>query len=187
MDREYEIFGSQSDGSISYSARASGLRNTRSKLVESLLFTGKEHFAVELSTREIVFAADVLKVGPERAKQRIFQIAYTDRSRIGRAKLLRSIGCAVMSTVGNEAARVLLTTFRPDNHGIGLCIVGDEPPIETRKEMVDWLKANYSEVRILALNRQNESVPGADYNVEQSSPDVWIRLVASTISSLQAA
>jgi hypothetical protein len=187
MDREYEIFASQSDGSITWSARTSGLRNTRLKLVESLLFTAKEHFAVDLSTREIVFAADVLKVGPERLVQRIFQIAYTDQLRITRAKLLRNIGCAVMSIVGNNPAKVLLTTFRPDNHGIGLFIVGDEAPVEIRKDIVAWLKTIYPTVRILVLNPPNESVPDAEYNVEQKGPDTWVPMVRSTISSLQAA
>jgi hypothetical protein len=183
MDRQYKIFGTILDGSIMECAGASGLLNTRLKLVGLFLATGKEYFAIDLSTRDIVFAADVLKVASERVSKRIFQIAYTDQQRLARAKLLRSLGYAVMSVVGNDAAKILLTTFRQENHGIGLFIVGNGGSVQTRKEIVDWLKANYPLVRILVLNPPNETVPDADYNVEQNGPEEWIPLVLSTMSS----
>lgn len=185
MDSEYKIFGTILDGSIVECAGASGLLNTRLKLVGLFLATGKEYFAIDLSTREIVFTADVSKVASERLTNSIFQIAYTDQLRLAKTKLLRSLGYAVMSVVGNDAAMILLTTFRQENHGVGLFIVGNGSSVQIRKEIVDWLKVNYPSVRILVLNPPNETIPDADYNVEENSPEKWIPLVASMMSSLQ--
>jgi len=94
-----------------------------------------------------------------------------------RAKLLRSLGYAVLSAVGNEAAKFLITTLRLDNLGIGFFIVGHGAPVQTRKEMVDWLKVNYPKARILALNPPKEQVPDADYNAEEDRLETWVPLV----------
>lgn len=181
MDREYEIFGTLSDGSITSHGHASGLRNTRSRLIELLLSTGKEHFAIDLLAREIVFAADVSKVGPERVAHRVFHIAYTDALRIARAKQLRAAGYAVMSVVGNEAAKLVLTTLRPDNHGIGLFLVGSEAPVETRTEMIVWLKANFPGIRIVVVNPPEQSIAVPGHRVEATGPGAWLPSVTSAM------
>jgi len=185
MDREYEIFECQPDGSVMWCARASGLQNTRSQLDGLLRDTGKEYFGLHLSTGVIIFAADSTVIF-ERAAKRVFQIAYTDQLRLSRAELLRSLGYAVISVVGDEAAKVLLTTLRRDNLGIALFIVGHAAPAEARKEMVYWLKANYPTAKILVLNPPNQQIPNADYNVRQNGPEAWLPLVATLIPPLQA-
>src|SRR6266436_4378418 len=178
MDREYEIFECQPDGSVMWCARASGLQNTRLQLDGLLRDTGKEYFGLHLSTGVIIFAADSTVIF-ERAAKRIFQIAYTDQLRLSRAELLRSLGYAVISVVGNDAAKLLLTTLRRDDLGIALFIVGHAAPAQTRKEMIDWLKENYPKARILALNPSNQPTPDADYNVEQNGHEGWTPLVVS--------
>jgi hypothetical protein len=57
--------------------------------------------------------------------------------------------------------------------------VGHAAPEQARKEIVDWLKAHYPNVRILALNPPNQMVPNADYNVLQNGPELWLPLLAS--------
>lgn len=140
---------------------------------------------MNLGSRDVVFAVNVGKIGSTRADKRIFQIAYDDRLRLMRAELLRNLSYPVTSVVGNEAAKVLLTTLRTDNVDIALFIVGHAAPAQRRKEMVDWLKANYPESTILVLNPPNEQVLGADYNVLQNGPEAWLPLVGSTMSSHQ--
>jgi hypothetical protein len=184
-DDEYEIFECLADGSVVWCARASGLQNTRSKLNALSWDTGKEYFAMHLSSREIVFPIDSSNVASELAAKRIFQIAYAEELSLARARLLRTLGYAVLSVVGNEAAKFLLTTLPFDNLGISLFVVGHSAPLQTRKEMVDWLRVNYPGARILALNPPNEHVPDADYNVEENRKETWVPLVWSTMSALQ--
>jgi hypothetical protein len=186
MDLEYEIFESLADGSVMWCARASGLQKTRLKLDDLSQDTGREYFAMQPSTRDIIFPVDSSRVASERAAKRILQIAYIEELRLARAELLRSLGYAVLSAVGNEAAKFLLTALRLDKHGIGLFVVGPEAPVETRKEMVDWLMTNYPSARILALNPPNEHVPDADYNAEENRREAWVPLVESAMSNLQA-
>lgn len=185
MDREYEIFECLADGSIMWCARATGLRNARLTLHGLLRDTGKEYFAMHLLSRDIIFAADVSRAESERANQRIFQIAYDDGLRFTRAELLRSLGYPVISVMGNEAAKILLTTLQHDNLGIALFIVGHAAPAQIRHEMVDWLKANYPGAKILALNPPYQQIESADYNVMQNGPELWLPLVATNISPLQ--
>jgi hypothetical protein len=83
-------------------------------------------------------------------------------------------------------AKLLLTTLPFDNLGIALFVVGHSAPVQTRKEMVDWLRVNYPGARILALNPPNEHVANADYNVEEKRKEAWVPLVRSTMSTLQA-
>jgi hypothetical protein len=56
---------------------------------------------------------------------------------VTKAKLLRHNGYEVISVVGNEAAKIVPNSPRHCD----LFIVGHAAPGQTRKEMVDWLKA----------------------------------------------
>jgi len=186
MDQDYAIFECLSDGTVKWCGRVVGLREARLTLEGLVRETGKDYFAMQLFTRDIVFAADTSKVTSERASKRILQIAYTDQLRIARAELLRSLGYPVISVVGNDAAKVLLTALEHENLGIAIFILGHAAPRHSRKEMVDWLKANYPEAKILALNPPDHQLPNADYNVLQNGPETWIPFVAATMSALGA-
>jgi hypothetical protein len=186
MDQDYAIFECLSDGTVKWCARVVGLREARLTLDGLARDTGKDYFAIQLLTRDVVFAADISKVTSERASKRIFQIAYTDQLRIARAELLRSLGYPVISVAGNDAAKVLLTALQRENLGIAIFIIGHASPSQIRREMVDWLKANYREAKILALNPPDQQLPNADYNALQNGPETWIPFVAATMSSLGA-
>ncbi len=112
-----------------------------------------------------------------RAIKRIFQIAYTEQSRTERAELLRHLGYAVISVIGNEAAQVLLSA-NPHND-LALFIVGHAATERTREEMVDWLKEKYPMVKVLALNHPNSQLPRADYNAMQNRPEDWLPFVST--------
>jgi hypothetical protein len=108
------------------------------------------------------------QVTSKRATKRIFQIAYTNELLIDRARLLKDRGYTVMSALGNEAAKTLLTSLHGDDLDIALFIVGHAAPPQTRRHMVDWLKANYAGIKILVLNPPNQTMPDADCNVLQN-------------------
>jgi hypothetical protein len=186
VDRQYEIFECLDDGSVLWSARATGLEDTRARLDDLLQGTGKEYFAIHLSTRDIIFARDSSMVISNHTAQRIFHIGYDEKLRRLRAEFLRSLGYAVISVLGNEAAKGLLGILHKDPLRITLFIIGHAAPAQTRREMADWLKSNYPNAKILALNPPTEHVADADFNVEESGPETWLPIVASTISSLQA-
>jgi CheY-like chemotaxis protein len=125
----------------------------------------------------IVANSDPSRITQALVTKRIFQIAYTEKLRSERAELLRSLGYRVISVIGNESAKAILRVGQPD---LTLFIVGHAAPEQTRTEMVDWLKANYPNVRILALNEPNQQLPGADYNGIETKPDEWLQLIWMT-------
>jgi CheY-like chemotaxis protein len=179
LEVEYEIFECLPGGAVLWRVRAVGLHGARLKLDGLVRDTCKDYFAMNLLTREIIFAEDVSKVESDRAVKHIFQVAYNEELRRERAELLRSLGYAVMSALNNEAAKTLLTLLRPDNLDIALFIVGHAAPVEVRQELVDWLKRNYPRTKILALRAPNDLLPNADYNVLQDEPESWLPVVAT--------
>jgi hypothetical protein len=91
-----------------------------------------------------------------------------------RAEFLRSCGYGVISVIGNEAAKFLLS---PIQH-YDLFIVDHAAPQEIRIEIAAWLKANHPKVAILALNPPGQQVPAADYNVPHA-PENWLPIVST--------
>ena len=110
-----------------------------------------------------------------KAKRIVFQIGYEETGMKARAELLRRFGHEVISVTHNEAAKVALSSF----HDVDLFIVGHTAPEPTRKEMVAWLKANYPNVKIIALNPSRDQLAGADYNVVMDAHDEWLSLLAA--------
>jgi hypothetical protein len=114
-----------------------------------------------------------------KTKRILFQIGYDEKGLNARAELFRRFGHEVISVTHNEAAKVALSSFP----NVDLFIVGHTAPEQTRKEMVDWLKANYPKVKILALNRSaNRELSGAHYNVILNAYDEWLSLLAAAAS-----
>jgi hypothetical protein len=112
-----------------------------------------------------------------KAKPRVFQIAYDETLMASRAALLKSDGFAVLSVLGNEAAKAALEK----TEGFSLFIMGHGSPPTVRREMADWLKTNYPNVPILALNPpyQQELAP-ADYNLVLNGPEEWLFVVEAS-------
>ncbi len=173
--RAYDIFEVMPDGSSVKRAAVSGLEFAKLALEELSKRTSNECFAADRNTHQVVAQMNMPLAG--RSIKRIFQIAYDEESRLQRAELLLGCGYGVISVLGNEAAKVLLSSIQHYD----LFIVGHAAPEETRREMVGWLKVKYPEVEILALNPPHQQVLRADYNVRLNGPENWLPIVAQLL------
>jgi hypothetical protein len=173
MVREYEIFEVLPNGSTRRISAVSGLEFAHRGLKELAKHTSNECFAADAKTRQVVAQMNVPQTKRRLAK-RIFHIAYNEELGVRRAELLRSSGYGVISVIGNERAKILLSSIQHYD----LFIVGHAAPEQTRKEMVDWLKLKYPKVKILALNPSHQELSTADYNVLQNGPENWLAIVA---------
>jgi hypothetical protein len=169
MDRVYEISEVLPDGSTHRVTVVSGLEFAKMVLESLANRTKNECFAADARTRQLVMQMNV----PPAGLPRIFQISYDEELGVRRAELLRSHGYCVISVIGNDSAKLLLSS--PQRYD--LFIIGHAAPEETRREMVDWLKAEYPTVKILAFNPPNQRVWRADYNVPQNGPENWLPIV----------
>lgn len=178
MYRAYEIFEVLPNGSPQRVTVVSGLESAKSRLHQLANNTSNECFAMDARTRQIVA---LMNVPPAtwRATKHIFQISYDEEAGRRRAELLKSHGYTVISVIGNEAAKILLSSIQPYD----LFIVGPAAPEQTRGEMVDWLKALYPGVKILALNPPNQLVLSADYNIPYNGAENWLSIVSEELSS----
>jgi 5'(3')-deoxyribonucleotidase len=112
-----------------------------------------------------------IKSSPKRI---MFQIGYDEKELNVRAELFRRFGHEVISVAGNEAAKHALASI----HNVDVFIVGHAAPEQTRKEMVDWLKANFPRVKIVALIPSgNRQLVRADCNVVLNDWDEWLLLL----------
>jgi len=131
-----------------------------------------------LPTKEIVARINVGASRGVRRKPLVFQIAYDHGLATARTEVLRLHGYEVVSVIGNEAAKLILSL----RQHCDLFIVGHAAAEEERKEMVAWLKTQYPEVRILALNSPKiQELVGADYNVKLNGPELWLPVIASAL------
>jgi CheY-like chemotaxis protein len=113
-----------------------------------------------------------------KTKRILFQIGYDEKGPNARAELLRRFGHEVISVTHNEAAKVALSSYRD----VDLFVIDYKAPEQTRREMVAWLKANYPNIKIVALNPSKDPLIGADYNVVLNDPDEWLALLAAAAS-----
>src|SRR5947199_6451710 len=79
----------------------------------------------------------------------MFQIGYEEKELNARAELFRRCGLEVISVADNESAKRALASIR----NVDVFVVGQTAPEQMRKEMVEWLKANFPKVKIVALMR----------------------------------
>lgn len=181
MEREYEIFEQLPDGSPVWRDHASGLPTVRVKLEQLARKTANECFAMYLPTKEVVARLNVRAPRAVSDKRLIFQISYENKRAAERTQILRMCGYDVLSVIGNESAKTILSM--PQH--CDLFILGHAASEENRKEMAAWLKANYPGVRILALNSPGiKELTGADYNVKLNGPETWLPLVTRAFGTL---
>jgi short-subunit dehydrogenase involved in D-alanine esterification of teichoic acids len=110
-------------------------------------------------------------------KRILFQIGYEEKGMNARAELFRRFGHEVISVLENESAKHALASIR----NVDVFIVGDAAPEHTRKEMVDWLKANFPKAKIVALiPSTSPRMKLADYNIVSGDWDEWLSLLAAT-------
>src|SRR5258707_6895977 len=168
----YEIFEVLPDGSVLRISRISGLEFANLALQELAKRTKNECFIADARTRRVVTQLNVSQ-GKLRATKRIFQIAYDEQLGLRRAELLRSLGYGVISVIGTDSAKVLLTSIQHYD----LFILGHAAPEETRTEMIDWIKVKYPRAKILALNAPHNQLLNSDYNVTLNGPENWLPIV----------
>ena len=164
---QFEIFEVEPDGRLRWLATAPSMQ------------TAETH-AKRLPPGNYVIIAD--QHTPKRisirspAKQIVFQICYDDsEGSTARETLFRSFGHDVISVADNDVAKGALASIPK----VDVFILGHTAPEHTRKEMVDWLKVNFSKAKIVALIPS--AIPQllcADYNVPQSNWDAWVSLFA---------
>jgi hypothetical protein len=181
MEREYDLFEQISDEPM-WRGRAVGLTSARQKLQELARTTRNECLIMHLPTKEVVARLNVHSSRGIDRKPVVFQIAYDSDRATARTMVLRLQGYEVVSVIGNEAARVVLSV--PEQYDF--FIVGHAADDQVREEMVLWLKAHYPGVRILALNPPKVSeLAGADYNVKLNGPETWLPIIATALRGPQ--
>jgi hypothetical protein len=178
MEREYDIFEEFPDGELTWHGHTVGLSSARRQMQEVAGTTKNECFIVHLPTKEVVARVNVHSSRGVGRKPVVFQIAYDSGLASARTSVLRLQGYEVVSVIGNEAAKVVLSV--PEQYDF--FIVGHAAEDQVRKEMVLWLKAHYPGVRILALNPATVSeLAGADYNVRLNGPETWLPVIATAL------
>jgi len=164
---QFEIFEVESDGRLRWLAAAASMQTaeTRVKTLApgNYVIIADQHTPKRISIRSP-------------AKQVVFQICYDDgEGSTARETLFRSFGHEVISVADNDVAKGALASIPK----VDVFILGHTAPEHTRKEMVDWLKVNFSKAKIVALIPS--AIPQllcADYNVPQSNWDAWVSLFA---------
>ena len=109
-------------------------------------------------------------------KRIMFQIGYDEKELNARAEMFRRCGFEVISVADNESAKGALSAIRD----VDVFFVGHAAPEQTRKEMVEWRKANFPNVNSVALiPSANCLMPRADYNIVLNEWDTWPSLLAA--------
>src|SRR5258708_19744455 len=162
----YEIFEVLPDGSTLRISRESSLEFAKLALQELAKRTKNECFVADARTRQVMAQLNVSQ-GKWRATKRIFQIAYDEQLGLRRAELLRSLGYGVISVIGNDPTKVLLTSIQHYD----LFILGHAAPEETRTEMIDWIRVKYPKVKIFPFNAPHQQLPTAHYHVLLHRPE----------------
>ena len=167
----FHIFKVQSAGSRRWMEGALSVERAKARVKVLTASSPGEYVITNLTGHEI-------SIKP-RTKRIMFQIGYDERELNVRAELFRRVGHEVISVPDNEAAKRVLASVR----NVDVFVVGHATPEQTRKEMVDWLKTNFPEVKIVALiPSATGQVPRADYNIVLNDWDKLLSLLTPTAS-----
>jgi hypothetical protein len=174
----FDIFRVEAHCEVVWVKSAADLKSARLAVKALIKSSPGEYLIHSHSTHHAL----VVKPSPakkQRAKPVIFQIAYDGRLIASRAELLKANGFAVVSVLGNGAAKFALA--KPQAQDYALFIVGHGATLKVRKEMADWLKEKYPKVEILALTPPHEQrLATADYNVVLNGPEEWLFVVEAS-------
>ena len=172
MVPRYDIFRTATDGSVLWLESAADLEAAKIRVKELAASLPADYLIQNQSTGQ--------RIAIKPTKGVIFQIGYEPVQLNARTKVLQHLGYEVLSAPDNPAAKLQLLSPRH----VDLFIIGHSAPEPVRREIVDWLKANYPNVKILALqpsDAQLSPVPDADYNVTINGSDDWLSLVATAV------
>lgn len=163
----FHIYRVQSDGGLQWMEAAEELEHAKT-VVKALGTSSPGEYLISNEQ-----TGEKLRIKAPR-KRIVFQIGYDQRTLNARAELFRRFGHEVISAADNEVAKRALAT----NREVDVFIVGHSAPEQMRKEMVDWLKANFPKVEIVALIPSGtERMSRADYNVVLNDWDEWLSLL----------
>lgn len=167
----FHIFKVQSDGSLRWVEASEDVERAKSR-AQALVASSPGEYVISSLTGEKISIKSP-------AKQIVFQIGYDEEDLDARAELFRQCGHHVISVSDNEAAKRALTSIEK----VDVFVIGHTAPEPTRKEMVDWLKTNFSNVKIVALiPSANRQLPRADYNIVLNEWDGWLSLLSAATS-----
>jgi len=167
----FHILKVRSDGSRRWMEGAVSVERAKARVKVLAASSPDEYVITNLTGRQIS-----VKSQPKRI---MFQIGYDERELNARAELFRRVGHEVISVPNNEAAKNALTSI----YNVDVFVVGHSAREKTRKEMVDWLKANFPKVKVVALvPSAKRQLPRADYNIALNDSDKWLSLLAATAS-----
>lgn len=142
MDREeYELFEYRPDGSLSWRGLVRGLESARVTVWLLADEIGRECFAMDSTTREIVLAR-----APQHDGKRVFHVGYGENTLTERAHRLQLSGCDVTSVLGNQVAMFVLCMHPPYD----LFIIEEAESDRLPLEMMHWVRANYPGIQIIA-------------------------------------
>jgi hypothetical protein len=109
MYRVYEVIEVLPNGSRQTVSVVSGLEFAKAALEGLAKRTQCECLAVDAKTRQVVMQLNVESAKLQAAK-RVFQIAYDEELALQRTQLLTAQGYIVISVIGNEPAKVVLSS-----------------------------------------------------------------------------
>jgi hypothetical protein len=110
--------------------------------------------------------------------RRVLQIGYDEALMVTRELLLEKRGYEVVSVLGDSAAKEVLSR----GGAYDLFIVGHAASADRRRNLVQWLKINFPDVKVVSLNPPHQGgVPHADYNIPLDGPEEWLRAVRLAI------
>jgi len=112
--------------------------------------------------------------GVARRSKRIFQIAYDELLLISRAQILKDRGYEVTSVLGNEDAHRVLAK----GEKYRTFLIGHAAPQAERQAMVMWIKTQFPDAKVLALNAPTYgALPEADFNFVLNGHKEWLATV----------
>ena len=171
MFSPFHILKMQSDGSLHWMEGAVNVERAKARMKILAASSRGEYVITNLTGKKIWIESQGRRV--------MFQIGYNEEELNARAELFRCSGHEVISVADNEAAKRVLVSIQ----NVDVFVVGHTAPEQTRKEMVDWLKANFPKVKIVALiPSANRQLPSADYNIVLNQWDEWLSLLAAATS-----
>ena len=166
----FHIFKVQGDGGLRWVEAATDLEQAKTRAKALITSSPGEYVISSLTGEKISIKTST--------RQIVFQIGYDEKDLNARAELFRRCGHHVISVPDNDAAKHALTTIDK----VDVFVVGHTAPEQTRKEMVDWLKSNFPNVKIVALiPSANRQLLRADYNIVLNDWDEWLSLLAAAV------
>ena len=164
----FHVFKVKSDGSRHWLEGAVSVERATAR-VKVLAASSPGQYVITNLTGKVEFPS----------KRIMFQIGYDEKELNARAELFRRCGFEVISVADNESAKRALRSIG----NVDVFVVGHAAPEQTRKEIVEWLKATFPKVKIVALiPSANRELSRADYNIVLNDWDKWPSLLAAAAS-----